>query len=215
MISNVYFSYTESEGEAYSYLKYFFRSAGIWTQDEDKSQNDTIQIHILDGESMVQMGPERKDCYYLARKNSSTQTCFRRERNDLLELKWKKRRLVCSELFDKIVPKQKEKDILLNLLQIFDDAEAWGTYWIFHEISNGENEEINRYIIDVCKKISKSIEESTQKSWNHKYMALYCDYMLCKTRNHVSESRTEECTMLLEKCAELVKEKERRNASIY
>lgn len=47
MIKHIYFSYAESEREAYSYLKYFFRSIGIWTQDEGQQPQDAIQINAV------------------------------------------------------------------------------------------------------------------------------------------------------------------------
>lgn len=214
MIENIYFSYTERDGEAYSYLKYFFRSIGIWTQDEDKQQKNAIQIHILYGQSIAQMGSEQKDCYYLLRKNGNTKAYFDKcERNDLLELKWQIRRLKCGNLFEKIAPQL--KDVLSNLLKIYEDTEAWGAYWMFHEISNGENEVFNEYIINTCNKIKEAVMNAPHKNgWNHKYVTLYCDYIICKTQNATPESRTKKCAVLLEKCVELAREKQMWNTSI-
>lgn len=216
MIENIYFSYTGSEGEAYSYLKYFFRSIGIWTQDEDRQQKNAIQIHILGGQNMEKIDSEKPDCYYLVRKNSRTQSYFKNNRNDFLELKWKNRKLKCFDLCVKLVPQLEDAGILLDLLNIFEVAEAWGAYWIFHEISDSENEVFNQYIVEVCKKIKKSVRNSVlcKNSWNHKYVMLYCDYILCKTQNDVPERRAEKCAALLEKCVELIKEKKILNTSI-
>lgn len=68
MIKNVYFSYAESEGESYSYLKYFFRSIGVWTQDEGQQPRDAIQIHIMNEQCLEQISTEKPMCYYLVKK---------------------------------------------------------------------------------------------------------------------------------------------------
>ena len=190
MTENIYFSYTESEGEVYSYLKYFFRSIGVWTQDEGQKARDAIQVHILGKECLEQIGAEKPDC------------------NDLLELKWKNRKLECRDVFIKIVSKPEETEVLLNLLDIFDTTGAWGAYWIFHEISNGRNEVFNQYIIDTCCKVKESVSSSRlcPNSWNHKFVTLYCDYIICKIQNDVPGRRGEKCAALLKKCVELSKE---------
>ena len=217
MIENIYFSYTGSEGEAYSYLKFFFRSIGIWTQDEDRQQKGAVQIYILNGQSGEEIGTEKPNCYYLIRKNIQTQLYFNKSnRNDLLELKWKNRKLKCYDLLTKLAAQLEEAAILLELLNIFEATEAWGAYWIFHEISNGENEVFNQYITDICKKIKKSVRTSAlyKNSWNHKYVMLYCDYILCKMQNDMPERRAEKCVALLGKCVKLSREKKTWNASL-
>lgn len=208
MPENIYFSYDENEGEAYSYLKYFFRSIGIWTQDEGQRSRDAIRVHIMGEECLEQIGAERQGCYYLVKKTDCTQSYFNKSRNDLLELKWENRKLKCRNLCIKLVHKPEETKALLDLLDIFDMTGAWGAYWVFHEISNGRNEVFNRYIIDTCSKIKESVSSSRlyKNNWNHKFVMLYCDYIICKTQNDVPERRVEKCAALLEKCVELSKE---------
>lgn len=216
MIKNVYFSYDESEGEAYSYLKYFFRSIGVWTQDEGQQAWDAIQIHILNEQCLEQISTEKPVCYYLVRNTDCTQSYFNKSRNDLLELKWENRKLKCHDLCTKFVSESEETEILLDLLDIFETTKAWGAYWIFHEISNGRNEVFNRYIIDTCCKVKESVSSSRlyQNSWNHKFVMLYCDYIIYKTQNDVPERRVEKCAALLEKCVELSKEGKAWNAAL-
>lgn len=216
MIKHIYFSYAESEGEAYSYLKYFFRSIGTWTQDEGQQLQDAIQIHILNEKCLEQIGTERPGCYYLVRKTDRTQAYFNNNRNDLLELKWENRKLKCHDLCTRLVPKPEETEILLDLLDIFDTSDAWGAYWIFHEISNGKNEVCNRYIIDTCYKIKESVSSSHlyKNSWHHKFATIYCDYIICKTKNDVPERRVEKCAALLEKSVELSKEGKAWNVAL-
>ena len=127
MIKHIYFSYAESEGEAYSYLKYFFRSIGIWTQDEGQQPRDAIQIHILNEQCLEQISTEKPVYYYLVRKTDQTQQYFNKSnRNDLFELKWENRKLKCRNLCIKLVHKPEETEALLDLLDIFDTTGAWG-----------------------------------------------------------------------------------------
>lgn len=210
MIKHIYFSYAESEGDAYSYLKYFFRSIGIWTQDEGQQPRYAIQIHILNEQCLEQISTEEPVYYYLVRKTDQTQQYFNKSnRNDLFELKWENRKLKCHDLCTNLVTRSEETEVLLDLLNIFDMTEAWGAYWIFHEISNGRNEVFNQYITNTCKKIKESVSSSRlyKNSWHHKFVMLYCDYIIYKTQNDLPERRMAKCATLLEKCGKLVKEK--------
>ena len=96
MVNNIYLFYTKDTGEVYSYLKNFFRSIGIWTQDEGSFTEDMIKIYIIDEKDSVKLPAKGKNCYYITEKGIEMKENFSEEkREDLIPLVWKKKSQAC------------------------------------------------------------------------------------------------------------------------
>lgn len=210
MMNRIWISYSGSETVEYCCLKYFFQACGIWTVDYREMKEpaeEEIHLVILGVNDAEYMQPYIDDRVYLMKRNSTFRLFL--SRKDVVEFKWKNARENLNVLMERLFKEPAECEIMRELIDTFMKEKMWGAAWLFHEITYEENSSWDSLIADICVKTKERLKKSSlyMDSWNHKFMNVYCDYMLCGVSIKSTFSRSARCRELLQKCGLLAEER--------
>lgn len=208
-MDRIWISYSKSESTEYCFLKYFFQMTGIWLMEYPETKEDKgaeMHLSILGRNEGNYIRPYDDGHVYLVRSSA----VFWRfsDRKDIVEFEWRWSEKSFRELIKEIFKEPSECTVMEELLQIFMEEQFWGAAWLYHGITYKENYIWDFLIVTTCKKVRQKLQVSKYKdSWNHKFMEIYCDYMLYGVMAKSINERIERSEEMLQRCKDLSQER--------
>lgn len=214
----VYISFSPDCSVTYCFWNYFFQACGISVIEKKidekwKLDNSKVPQLVICKHADLQQNDKgnSKNIVY----------CFK----DIPEEKSGNNvedyyRSIINVLFEE----DEEKEILYILLCIFGGignagqasgawqpipGSLWSASWLFHEIAQTNEGRWDKEIYQKCWEVLEMLEQKKadlEKSWNYKFLRLYCEYIQCGVRGRNFTARAQGCKQLLDKCREFAKE---------
>lgn len=205
MINRIWMSYSRSEAVEYCCLNYFFQACGIWAvncEEQTGSSEEEVYLSILGPDEISSIPPYFEGHIYLVKRNSTTISL---RRKDVVTFKWHRAEEGFGQLMGQLFQNAEECTGIRELIKIFMQEKLWSAFWLYHEVAYEENPSWDAYISEICKKVKKQLRISKlfPASWHHRFMSLYCDYILCAVSEKSMISRSVRCSDLLNQCMEL------------